>query len=88
MMNKWVTGWEDEWGEMGGWVGGREDGQADGWKDGGQRDAVSGSVDGAENREMDEKMSVEANGGKGEWANGTWGKIGKWMVEQVNGKQG
>ena len=58
MMNKWVTGWEDEWGKMGGWVGGREDGQANGWKDGGQRDAVSGYVDGAENREMDEKMSV------------------------------
>ena len=35
-------------------MGGREDGQADG----GQRDAVSGSVGGAENREMDEKMSV------------------------------
>ena len=28
---------------------------------------MSGSIDGGENGEMDEKMSVEANGWKGEW---------------------
>ena len=32
---------------------------------------MSGSIDGGENGERDEKMSVEANGWKGEWADGT-----------------